>query len=81
MNKEELEKIYEDMYDKLSYGDFKSYVFEDIIPEVLKSIIDIRDEDWEKEDWEDYREDFKLWAIEWIERIKQKAKELYLVDL
>ncbi len=90
MNKEEIEKMFDEEFDWLCLLNsdwdnvtyrIKEVFFEEMLPKILKSIIDIRDEDWEKEDWEDYREDFKLWAIEWIERIKQKSKELYNIDL
>lgn len=78
MNKEELEKIINDRFPSIESIErewisiLNKFIFETIIPEVLKSII------WkEKSDdslyWKIYNRDLK-WR-------KQKAKQLYWIDL
>ena len=88
MNKKELEKMfdeevksitmdYDDNWNPLLYNPnntLKEFIFKTITPEVLKSIID-RPFLSEADDL--YRE----WYDDCISNIKQKAKELYWIDL
>ena len=81
-NIKEIEKMRDDKFDifGISY-DWKSnkiqFIFETIIPEVLKSVMP------EKLWWhqEEQQRIFAWWYDACIEEIKQKAKELYWIDL
>ena len=60
--------------------DIKQFIFENIIPEVLKSVLNV---ETSKNDWNDY---VSYWIIDikWktvLENIKQKAKENFWIDL
>lgn len=76
MNKKRIRKIFDEKYwdDMLNRWELKNFVFETIIPEVLKSIID---RPFLNEADELYRE----WYDDCIKEIKQKAKDLYSVTL
>lgn len=85
MNKEYLEKMFDKEFFNLEQhwnwkyeyvdSELKQFIFEIIIPEVLNNI-------WEELFWLD----FQFWKEsisrnEYVERLKQKAKELYWIDL
>lgn len=81
MNREELENEFEKEFSDIEkllrkfsdqdLDDIKTYIFDTIIPEVLKSIIDKIDKDSEKS------------KMYWLTTndIKQKAKEQFWIDL
>ena len=77
MNKEQLEKKFDYNFghDNEDLPIIKKFIFETIIPEVLKSILEIN---WERSN------DFTKSKISWnyiLKDIKQKAKELFWIDL
>ena len=93
--KEELEKmfdetfwdlwktdVYNEEWEPLWYinnnDEVKQFIFETIIPEVLYNLIE--DENLDKMLYTTDR-NFYDWYLEKIEDIKQKAKELYNIDL
>ena len=87
MDRKELEKIFYDRFDvnkewiNFSLEDYTEFIFETIIPKVLNSVIDVETSNVDKEDWEYFDNNFKVWAIITKQRIKHKAKELYDIDL
>ena len=77
MLKEELEKMFDYNFghDNEDLPIIKKFIFETIIPEVLKSILEIN---WERSN------DFTKSKISWnyiLKDIKQKAKENFWIDL
>lgn len=85
MNKKQLEKIFDEKYLKLYWNNdeygcmaIKQFIFENIVPEVLKSVIKdlLKDSMY----WEE--ENNPYWYCDDLDKyIKQKAKELYWIDL
>lgn len=66
--REELEKDFENKFDNKSYEDFKQYIFNELITNILKDIIP--------------RKLYILkWYDEAIKEIKQNAKDLYNITL
>lgn len=77
MNKEKLEILFQKKFfvekwniQVKDYVEIKQFIFETIIPEVLKSLI-----------YPNWWLQFSNWRFIWEEEIKQKAKELYWIDL
>lgn len=88
MNREELEKMFDNQnFYEISYRswewyvDFeqiKSYIFNTIIVEVLKSVIP----ELQNTQTNDYQiNDMRYWSNDCIHYIKQKAKEQFWIDL
>lgn len=61
--------------------EIKIFLFQTIIPEILNNILDIRTDEYNEIDWENFPQNFSLWCRIWVLRIKQKAKELYNINL
>ena len=92
MNKEQLEKMFDDefnvnttnpIYDHYNFDnhsphEIKDFIFETIIPEVLKSVIP---EYRNTQTKDDEINSMRYWRNDCIEEVKQKAKELYWIEL
>lgn len=80
MTREELEKMFDEYFewkDEIEIINniyIKQFIFETIIPEVLKSIL-------LNEKHTDDNSEFDWWYNRCIDDIKQKAKELYWITL
>ena len=74
MNKEQLEKMFDEMYTWRDKHNMKQFIFETVIPEVLKSIID-------EDDFIMVNGHYFKWYTDKISGIKQKAKDLYNITL
>ena len=93
MDKEEMMKMinekfwipssYERLKDDVFVEDIKQFIFEEAIPEVLKSIIIKKEiiEFFEKSANSDLSSWYAYWVRTCMSEIKQKTKELYDIDL
>ena len=75
MNKEQLEKMFEEMYTWRDKHNMKQFIFETVIPKVLKSVI------YRTERIPSNNIDYLKWYTDCQDIIKQKAKELYNITL
>lgn len=90
MNKEEIEQMFDEFIRNWRYDlshcerdEIKKYLFETIIPEVLKSVIpkfDNLDRVWRDRSFT-HQTSIIVWEQQYLEKIKQKAKQLYWIDL
>lgn len=89
MNKEELEKEFDKKFpciEAIEYSwltDIKQFIFETMIVEVLKSIMpnfDNLDRVWVNRSYE-YQTSIIAWEKQFKEKIKQKVKTLYNIEL
>ena len=100
MNKEQLENMFDENFRMWSnweliydwqldewteYDYVKQFIFETIIPELLKSVMPEFDnlESINKygEKSLDYLNAWSNWEAKYMQKLKQKAKELYWIDL
>lgn len=81
MNKEELIKMFDEkdlVYSDIQRKEIKSFIFETIIPEVLKSVIY---SEGEMKMFKLVNEKQFLWLNFYHENLKQKAKEQFWIEL
>ena len=91
MNREELEKMFDEMLSKLDWdieywelklrnsSDIKKYLFDTIITEVLKSVIP--EYKWSTQTKDDEINLMRYWHTDCINDMKQKAKEQFNINL
>lgn len=89
-NREELEKMFDVMLSKLDWdieywelklrnsSDIKKYLFDTIIPEVLREILPEYKDTQTKDD---EINSMRYWRNDCISEFKQKAKKIYWIDL
>jgi len=86
MNREELEKMFDEVFEEAYYRnhthlkyDVKQFIFDTIIPEVLKNVIP--EYKWSTQTKDDEINLMRYWHTDCINDMKQKAKELYNINL
>ena len=88
MNNKELEQMFDNKFnihylrifreDYEIISDVKEFMFDTIIPEILKSVIPDLKDTQTNDEWINM---MRYWNNDCIYEIKQKAKELYWIDL
>ena len=89
MNKDEIEKMFDENFSYIEthttflseQDDIKTYIFDTIIPEVLKSVMDDEVKNICSKETNPILHWCDLWWNYVLQNIKQKAKEKYWIDL